>query len=127
MRGTQRNTVVAMAGIAVVMLTITGCSTAAQTNNNEARTLTVATDFPERIEGLVSAFEEANPGVTVQVESGGSSYEDFIRTQISAGSAPDVIRVFPGKAGALSVGVLDEAGVLADLTGEEWTELLSPS
>lgn len=126
MRTAPRNIVVAAVGITVSAVALTGCSTNASTPT-DGTTLTVATDFPERIEGIVSAFEAANPGVTVQVESGGQSYEDFIRTQISAGSAPDVIRVFPGEAGVLSVGALDQAGVLADLSDEAWTSELTES
>jgi len=111
---------------AVALLFLAGCSTNPSTGGDGA-VLTLGTDEPERLELLIPAFEEANPGVTVEVvSSGGQGYEEFMRTRLSAGTAPDVIRVFPGAGGnTMTVGQLAEIGVLADLSGEEWTSQLN--
>jgi raffinose/stachyose/melibiose transport system substrate-binding protein len=111
---------------AAALLILTGCSTTPQADPEET-VLTLGTDEPERLELLVPAFEKANPGVTVEVvSSGGQGYEEFMRTRIAAGTAPDVIRVFPGSGGnTMTVGQLAKIGVLADLSGAEWTDQLN--
>lgn len=111
---------------AVALLLLAGCSTNPSTGG-EGTVLTLGTDEPERLELLVPAFEAAHPGVTVDViSSGGQGYEEFMRTRLAAGTAPDVIRVFPGSGGnTMTVGQLSAIGVLADLRDEEWTSQLN--
>lgn len=111
---------------AAALLILTACSTSPQ-GDTGGTVLTLGTDEPERLELLVPAFEEANPGVTVEVvSSGGQGYEEFMRTRIAAGTAPDVIRVFPGSGGnTMTVGQLAKIGVLADLSDAEWTDQLN--
>lgn len=48
----------------------------------------------EQTEEVIAAFEEANPGVTVQGEPGDwSGYWDKLATQVAAGDAPDLIQM----------------------------------
>lgn len=116
----------AVAAAAASLLVLSACSTNANTPDGE-NVLTVGTDDADRLDLLVAAFEEANPGVTVNVvASGAQGYEEFMRTRITAGTAPDVIRVFPGAGGnAMTVGQLSKVGVLADLSDEAWTSELN--
>ena len=111
---------------AMALLLMTGCSTTPSAGG-DGTVLTLGTDEPERLSLLVPAFEEANPGVTVEVvASGGQGYEEFMRTRIAAGTAPDVIRVFPGSGGnTMTVGQLAKIGVLTDLSDAEWTSQLN--
>ena len=49
------------------------------------------------VEDVVKAFEAANPGVKVNfTTSGADQYQQQIRTQLSSGTAPDVMSVWPG-------------------------------
>lgn len=124
--------------LAMSMLSLTGCSTAEPTppppSSTESgspapapATLTVGTDDEGRLAPVAEAFEKANPGVTVDVVASGSQgYEEFMRTRINAGTAPDVIRIFPGSGGnTMTVGQLAEAGLLADLSAESWASQLN--
>lgn len=120
--------VVAIGTLAILLTS--GCSTSASTTTSsgkEGAVLTLGTDEPERLELLIPAFEKANPGVTVDVvSSGGQGYEEFMRTRISAGTAPDVIRVFPGSGGnTMTVGQLAKIGVLTDLSDAKWVSQLN--
>ena len=122
---TKGRTAIAAAGIvAVAALALAGCSTTDSAASG-SQALTVATDNPNQLKPVVSAFEKANPGVTVTVQDGGTSYQDFIRTGIAAGSAADVIRTFPGSGNNAAIGKLTAAGALADLSGAAWKGDLS--
>ncbi|MGP4111957.1 ABC transporter substrate-binding protein [Streptomyces sp. 4N509B] len=44
-----------------------------------------------------------------------------LRTQLGAGNAPDLHVVFPGNGSAMSMAQIARAGLLADLSGQEWT------
>lgn len=88
----------------------------------EAQVLTIGFDNPDTINPVAAAFEAANPGVKVDVvASGGQAYEEFMRTRLTAGTAPDVIRVFPGMGGnSMTVGQLAKVGLLSDLSSSGW-------
>lgn len=45
-----------------------------------------------------------------------------VRTQLGAGNAPDVHVVFPGDGSAMSMVQISKAGLLADLSDQDWTK-----
>jgi raffinose/stachyose/melibiose transport system substrate-binding protein len=45
-----------------------------------------------------------------------------LRTQLGAGNAPDVHVVYPGNGSAMSMVQIAQAGLLADLSGQSWTQ-----
>jgi raffinose/stachyose/melibiose transport system substrate-binding protein len=45
-----------------------------------------------------------------------------VRTQLGAGNAPDVHVVYPGNGSAMSMVQISDAGLLADLSDQEWTQ-----
>ncbi|MEU5878578.1 extracellular solute-binding protein [Spirillospora sp. NPDC047279] len=45
-----------------------------------------------------------------------------VRTQLGAGNAPDVHVVFPGDGSAMSMGQIQKAGLLADLSDQAWAK-----
>lgn len=45
-----------------------------------------------------------------------------LRTQLGGGNAPDVHVVYPGNGSAMSMVQLSKAGLLADLSGQSWTQ-----
>jgi raffinose/stachyose/melibiose transport system substrate-binding protein len=126
----QRNglRMVCATGIAAVMVAaLAGCSTSDSPPSTGSKALTVATDNPAPLKAVVDAFTKANPGVTVKIQDGGSTYQDFIRTGLAAGTAADVIRTFPGSGNTAAVGPLNKAGALVDLSSSSWTDKLSPT
>lgn len=95
-----------------------GGGTNAATDEN---TLTLASVDQGSIEDVVKAFEAANPGVKVNfTTSGADQYQQQIRTQLSSGTAPDVMTVWPGNGNPGTVHVLAEAGYLRDLSDQPW-------
>ena len=102
---------------AAALVACSGGTTAA----TDANTLTLASVDQGSVEDVVKAFEEANPGVKVNyTTSGADQYQQQIRTQLSSGTAPDVMSVWPGNGNPATVHVLAEAGYLRDLSAEEW-------
>lgn len=100
-------------------------SSASPSPITEDQTLTIGTDSTDRVKDVVAAFEAANPGFTVEIVDGGSAYQEFMRTRITAGTAPDVIRTFPGSANPVTVQGLDNDGILADLSDRSWVSTLN--
>ncbi|GEK79220.1 ABC transporter substrate-binding protein [Agrococcus baldri] len=71
---------------------------------------------------MIEAYAEENPDATINVTyiAGNENAQQLLATQLAAGNAPDVFYLNPGAGSPTSVGVLGEAGYLADLTEQEW-------
>ncbi|MER7689807.1 extracellular solute-binding protein [Streptomyces sp. NPDC097610] len=86
-----------------------------------SRTLTLASVDQGSVEDVVKAFETANPGVKVRyTTSGADQYQQQIRTQLSSGTAPDVMSVWPGNGNPGATYVLAKPGYLRDLSDQPW-------
>ncbi|WP_405718010.1 extracellular solute-binding protein [Streptomyces sp. NBC_01537] len=86
-----------------------------------SRTLTLASVDQGSVEDVVKAFEKANPGVKVRyTTSGADQYQQQIRTQLSSGTAPDVMSVWPGNGNPGATYVLAGPGYLRDLSDQPW-------
>ncbi|MFF7547053.1 ABC transporter substrate-binding protein [Streptomyces canus] len=86
-----------------------------------SKTLTLASVDQGSIEDVVKAFEKANPGVKVRyTTSGADQYQQQIRTQLSSGTAPDVMSVWPGNGNPAATVVLAKPGYLRDLSDQTW-------
>ncbi|HEU5469854.1 MAG TPA: extracellular solute-binding protein [Actinophytocola sp.] len=87
----------------------------------EDATLTLASVDQGSVEDVVKAFEAANPGVKVNFStSGADQYQQQIRTQLSSGTAPDVLSVWPGNGNPGATHVLAKPGYLRDLSDQPW-------
>jgi raffinose/stachyose/melibiose transport system substrate-binding protein len=117
-------------GIAVAM-TVTACSTNPPSDEGDgsgAGTLRVASipNYQASLEPLIAQFEEANPDIDVEVEFiDVASFHTTLRTQLTAGTAPDVFSVFPGNGTPTAMEVLAPGGYLADLSDFAFNEGLS--
>lgn len=106
--------------LAVTALVLAACGGGTNAAS-DAGTLTLASVDQGSIEDVVTAFEDANPGVKVNyTTSGADQYQQQIRTQLSSGTAPDVMTVWPGNGNPGTVHVLAGAGYLRDLSGQPW-------
>ncbi|MFE3036598.1 ABC transporter substrate-binding protein [Streptomyces canus] len=86
-----------------------------------SKTLTLASVDQGSVEDVVKAFEKANPGVKVRyTTSGADQYQQQIRTQLSSGTAPDVMSVWPGNGNPGATYVLAKPGYLRDLSDQPW-------
>ncbi len=82
----------------VLAVTIGSAFATGSSDDNSAKTvsLRVSTYYTtvaraKGYPGVVEAFQEANPGVEVDLWATNTGYHDAIRTQFSAGEAPDVV------------------------------------
>lgn len=109
---------------ASLALTLVGCSTETPAAEGE-QTLTVGIDVADRLTGIVDKFEATHEGIRIKLVGSATSYNDQMQTLIAADSAPDVIRTFPGIGSVMGAGTLGDAGVLLDLSAEDWASKLS--
>lgn len=121
---TPRLTALTAATIAVAVLAACSGGTTAG-DKGDTRTLTLASVDQGSVEDVVKAFEKANPGVKVRyTTSGADQYQQQIRTQLSSGTAPDVMSVWPGNGNPATTHVLAEPGYLRDLSDRPWAAKL---
>ncbi|UFS58573.1 ABC transporter substrate-binding protein [Subtercola endophyticus] len=66
-----------------------------------------------------AAYEKANPGVTINYTiSDVDNYQTTTRTQLSSGTAPDVIYTWAGDGNPMAMTVVQKAGLIVDLSNE---------
>lgn len=114
-------TVVAATTAAALLAACSGGTKASGSGGGGSKTLTLASIDQGSIEDVVKAFEKANPGVKVRyTTSGADQYQQQIRTQLSSGTAPDVMSVWPGNGNPGATYVLAKPGYLRDLSDQPW-------
>ncbi|MFE7275779.1 ABC transporter substrate-binding protein [Streptomyces sp. NPDC057623] len=113
-------TLVAAVTAAALLAACSG-GTKANDSGGGSQTLTLASIDQGSVEDVVKAFEKANPGVKVRyTTSGADQYQQQIRTQLSSGTAPDVMSVWPGNGNPAANQVLAKPGYLRDLSDQAW-------
>jgi raffinose/stachyose/melibiose transport system substrate-binding protein len=111
--------VAVMTAAAAIMAACSGGTNSG--SGSDSKTLTIASVDQGSLEDVVKAFEAANPGVKVNFTTGGADqYTQQIRTQLPAGTAPDVMTVWPGNGNAMTTFVAAKAGYLLDLSDRPW-------
>ncbi|MDX2600569.1 extracellular solute-binding protein [Streptomyces caniscabiei] len=118
-------TVAAVTSMAVLAACSGGTKAGSDSGSGGSKTLTVASVDQGSIEDVVKAFEKANPGVKVRyTTSGADQYQQQIRTQLSSGTAPDVMSVWPGNGNPAATYTLAKPGYLRDLSDRPWAAKL---
>jgi len=118
----------AVAALAVSAVLLSGCSSTPATASSGtpgaiSGQLQIAgpTSSKQPVQAEVDAFEKKYPDVKVTFTTADTSqYQQTTRTQLSSGTAPDVLYVWAGSGGVMSVDALAPKGVLADLSKEPW-------
>lgn len=120
------NVLLATATAAALLAACSGGTKAGDSGDGGGtKTLTLASIDQGSVEDVVKAFEKANPGVKVRyTTSGADQYQQQIRTQLSSGTAPDVMSVWPGNGNPAATYVLAEPGYLRDLSDQPWAAKL---
>ena len=103
--------------LAVSALVLTGCTSApAEPATELTFYVPVAESGDNPYQVLATAFEAANPGITINVEeAGGDVYGQGLSTKLQAGNAADIFKTAPGRGQLESVLTLAEAGYIAPL------------
>src|SRR4051794_8127649 len=116
-----------MAAVVAALTAVTvaaACSSgtkSASSSGGDSKTLTIASVDQGSVEPVVKAFEAANPGVKVNLTtSGADQYQQQIRTQLSSGTGPDVMTVWPGNGNPGATYVLAKPGYQLDLSDQPW-------
>lgn len=120
---TQRRIKAIVAGGMVAALALAGCSTGGgggeAENPTGAGTLTVVSipNYQNSLPVAVEAFEKANPDIDVELEFVDvAALHTTLRTQLTAGTAPDIFTAYPGNGTPTSMEVLVPGGYLMDLS-----------
>lgn len=87
--------------------------------------LSIATDNPDPLKAVIAAYQKVNPDAMITTQEAPTGYEEFLRTTLVAGTAADIIRIFPGAGKPTATGALVKAGMLVDLTDASWSGELS--
>jgi len=120
----KRNTALALVSTgAVAALALSGCAVSGGGGDSGETTLTIAwqSGTNNSNDTIIKKFEEENPGVKVKLTTASDDdLQKTVRTQLLAGTAPDLFMVWPGSANVLSVGVLGPEGFLAPLDDLAW-------
>lgn len=111
-------------------LLLAGCTSGGQQGDDdptaaEGGTITFSGQTQEQAlwEEVFAAFEEANPGWTVEASySPNDSYPQLVQTQLQSGQAADVIQSTPGSGGPLAALTLAAGDRLATLTDSPWVD-----
>jgi raffinose/stachyose/melibiose transport system substrate-binding protein len=94
-------------------------------SSGDSNTLTITSVDQGSIEKVVAAFKAANPGVKINLTTGGADQiQQQLRTQLASGTAPDVMTVWPGNGNPGANYVLAKPGYLLDLSDQAWASQL---
>lgn len=99
---------------------LAGCSTGGGADGGDENVLTIGTNGGNAMKGIIADFEAAHEGVTVKVQDSPENYQQVTATQLTGGTAPDVLQVYPGTGNNVSVKIAGDKGFLADMSAEEW-------
>lgn len=109
------------------VLTMAACSggggTSATGGGGDGKTLTLAATTNEKagLDVVIAKFKEANPGVDVKYTTSAlDQYQTTTRTQLSSGTAPDVVFVWPGDGNPMATRVVAKGGFIEDLSSRSW-------
>lgn len=117
----RRSRILTAVAVVSVAAALSACGSAS--GGGDPNVLTVAATSNEKpaLDAIVPKFEAANPGIKVQVTTSGiDQYQTTIRTQLSSGTAPDVVYVWPGDGNPIAMKVAAKAGYLEDLSAKPW-------
>ncbi|MEV5890317.1 extracellular solute-binding protein [Nonomuraea fuscirosea] len=119
-----------MGGLAAATLA-TACSTRPETTATTGGTATTELKFigvadqKTPMDELAAAYQKAKPTVRLTTSYAPTDQvQTSLRTQLGAGNAPDLHVVYPGNGSAMSMTQIAQAGLLADLSAQTWTQTI---
>jgi raffinose/stachyose/melibiose transport system substrate-binding protein len=110
---------VAVAGVA----SVAACNSGPGSSSGDSNTLRVSATASDRpaMEAVIAAFKKANADVTINAEYLDTEpLQAAMRTQLSAGTAWDVMFVWPGNGNPGALQVLQPFNYLLDLSDRPW-------
>ncbi|MFF9571644.1 extracellular solute-binding protein [Streptomyces sp. NPDC014685] len=109
------------AALAALPPVLTACSDSGG-GSGKLRVVGVA-DQQKPMEDMVARYRASHPDASFATSFAPTDQvQTVVRTQLAGGNAPDVHVLYPGSGSAMSMVELARAGLLADLSGQSWTE-----
>lgn len=118
-----------IAGVALAVAAVAACGSGTQDNSsNSAKggkvtlTLTSITDAKAGWNAVIAAYKQVAPHVTIKASYAPTDQlQTALRAQLGAGNAPDLFVSWPGNGSAMSVQQLAPAGLVADISRQDWS------
>lgn len=102
----------------------TAATTGGQSATTELKFVGVA-DQKAPMDSLLAAYQQAKPSVRINASFAPTDQvQTSVRTQLGAGNSPDLHVVYPGSGSAMSMTQIGQAGLLADLSAQPWTQTI---
>ncbi|MFI7483354.1 ABC transporter substrate-binding protein [Kocuria sp. M1R5S2] len=98
---------------------LVGCGGGGDATGGDGGTLTLAATSNEKaaLDVVVPAFEEANPDIDVEYTTSSlDEYQTTTRTQLSSGTASDIVFVWPGTGNPMTVDTVGGGGFVEDIS-----------
>ncbi len=126
-RITARRTAIAGAAVAALALTA-GCAGTGGGGDGTTLTILWPQGYADGLEAVMAEYQQEHPDVTFEATyAEGDAYFAAIRTQLQAGTAPDLIHVWPGNGNVGATIPLAQNGNLLDLSDQPWAKTLPES
>lgn len=119
----HKKSLLALSVAVAAAVSLSACAGGSSSSSGDAKTLTIAATTNEKpaLDAVVAKFKEQNPGVDVKYTTSAlDQYQTTTRTQLSSGTAPDVVFVWPGEGNPMATQVVAKAGYLEDLSNQSW-------
>ena len=114
-----------VAAAGAVALVLAGCSTDSGSSGGSSNKLTIAWKGSEKlgIDAVVEQYKKDFPDREVVVTTADvEQYQATLRTQISAGTAADVVFVWPSDGNPGAIRQIAPGGYLEDLSNHDWVQ-----
>lgn len=118
----------AIAAVGAIVLALSACTSSSgnaskATGGAPSGTLSIGWEASQRpgLDAVIAAFKTKYPAVNVNVSYAPvDAYQAAVRTQLQAGTAPDVLYTWPGNGNPGAIDTLAPSGFLADLSSSSW-------
>jgi raffinose/stachyose/melibiose transport system substrate-binding protein len=126
-RGRQRlrRWLSSVAVLPLIAIAVAACSSGSSGADGSSVTLTITSlnDFQTSLPPVIKKFTQENPNISIQASYIPSqTYETLISTQLSNGTAGDIISVTPGGSSTEAVDTLAADGYLKNLSSQSWAD-----
>jgi raffinose/stachyose/melibiose transport system substrate-binding protein len=124
----QKSLARSLALVAAAALTLPGCPAGSQAEKNDGETVLTMSAWADdpMAAALIEQFEKDNPGVTIDYT--GLPWPNIltqISTEMTSGTASDIVVAFSGRGNALGVQNLAKGNYIADLSDSSWADAFS--
>ncbi|MCW6009813.1 extracellular solute-binding protein [Micromonospora sp. CPCC 205371] len=93
--------------------------------DSDTLTLVGVADEKGPLDVLTKAYADSGSGITFKASYAPTDQvQTSLRAQLGGGNAPDIHALYPGSGSAMSTTDIAKAGLLADLSGQQWTSAI---